>query len=79
MTLREVAEAHAKDHKSSLIAGFPSAPGCSRCYLLNRVVEERAELIARSDEDLGITLRRAKKKALLELGLDKVWPVKEKR
>jgi len=41
--------------------------------LLNAVVEERAELIARSDENIEITLRQAKKKAIRELGLEGVW------
>jgi len=43
--------------------------------LLDMVVEERAELIARTDENIEITLRQAKKKARISLGLDGVWPL----
>ena len=38
-------------------------------YLLNRVVKERTELIARTDENIEITLRQARVKALRELDL----------
>ena len=39
-------------------------------FLLKTVVEERTELIARTDENIEITLKQAKKKALRELDLE---------
>ena len=45
--------------------------------LLNAVVNEKAAFIERTDEDIQITARAARKKALRELDLDKVWPLKE--
>jgi len=72
--LRKIAEALSRDSRRSYLtvewAGNISA-------LLDAVVRERAELIARSDENIEITLKQAKIKALKELGLKGVWPGKK--
>lgn len=91
MTVREIAEKLNADTRIGLIRSTPDmqAANLQIAFLLNAVVEERQKVIAldswaswMNNNQRGpmptMILGDYKDKALLELDLDKVWPVKER-